>query len=91
MLNALYETSGQPATPLVALHNLPDHRVPFWHEVLYLFKTLSSRSTANFTPIPIPRLGHCDFTEEEALLGFALLVQKTTGLTLGGEGIPALP
>jgi len=82
MLNANYETTGQLNTPLVALHNLQDHRVPFWHEVIYWLKTLRGQSAEFYTVVPASGFGHCEPTVEEALDAFGLLIQKSTGLGL---------
>ena len=53
-LNAFYETTGALRTEEVALHNLPDPRVPFWHEILYWWKTLPSQSTNALYRYPRP-------------------------------------
>jgi hypothetical protein len=73
-----YETSGLSPEdpPLVALHNLADHRVPYAHVPLYALK---SDPAAPFITFPIslggiPRYGHCNFTPEEAALAFRCLV-----------------
>ena len=73
-----YETSGllPGDPPLVALHNLWDHRVPYDHVMLYTLKSDASAPIIKF-PIPlggIPRYGHCDFTAVEAALAFRCLI-----------------
>ena len=73
-----YETSGllPGDPPLVALHNLADHRVPYAYVRLYALK---SDPAGPFITFPfslggIPRYGHCNFTAEEAALAFQCLV-----------------
>lgn len=77
-----YQTSGELTNPLVTVHTKLDPIVPFWHEHLYKLKVLSSGSNSNFTKIPIHRYGHCNFTVEEVLAAFALLVFKVTSQDL---------
>jgi hypothetical protein len=56
-------------------HTLRDQQVPYCHEVLYLFKTLSSGPflTRHFN-VAIDRFEHCNFTVDEALGSFAILL-----------------
>jgi len=74
-----YETSGNLTSQLVSLHTIGDHRVPFWHEIFYFFKTLQPGLATNYSLIPIDRPGHCAFEPVEALAAFALLIGKSTG------------
>jgi pimeloyl-ACP methyl ester carboxylesterase len=84
----LHETTGELFSPLVTLHNIADPRVPFWHEVLYLFKTLRTGSTELFTPIPVSRFGHCNVEAAEALGALQLLVSQATGMEISvPEGV----
>ena len=73
-----YQTSGQLTIPLVTMHTIGDEIIPFWHEVLYQDKVKIS-SRGRFTPISIPRYGHCNFTGLEALAAFGLLVEQVAG------------
>lgn len=75
----LHETSGEPFSPLVTLHNFPDHRVPFRHEVQYQLKTQETGSTELFTPLPVFRFGHCNVEASEAVAALTLLVFQATG------------
>lgn len=78
-----YETSGALTVPLVTLHTTGDETIPFWHELLYLGKVRPS-GDGSFLPIPIFRYGHCNFTAEEVLAAFGLLVLQTTGQEVAG-------
>lgn len=73
-----YETSGSLKIPLVTLHTTGDPLVPFWHERLYAEK-LDPVSRQQVTPLPVRRYGHCAFTKDEVLVGFALLIFRVTG------------
>jgi len=59
----------------VTLHTLRDQQVPFFHEVLYAFKTLASGSffTRHFN-VAVDRFEHCNFTADEALVSFAIML-----------------
>jgi pimeloyl-ACP methyl ester carboxylesterase len=74
-----YQTTGRLKRPLVMLHTLADPIVPYWHEPLYWWKALLSGSLQHHVGIPILRYGHCNFTPQELLGAFALLVWKVTG------------
>lgn len=73
-----YQTSGNLQTPLVTMHNLLDPIVPYWHEALYTRKALHSGPFQHVN-IPVARYGHCNFTPEEVLAAFAILVYRTEG------------
>jgi hypothetical protein len=74
-MNTAYATTGVLQRPLVTLHTLRDQQVPYFHEVLYLLKTLSSGSflTRHFN-VAIDRFEHCNFTADEALGAFAIML-----------------
>jgi pimeloyl-ACP methyl ester carboxylesterase len=78
-INRYYQTSGKLKVPLVTMHTLGDPIVPYWHEPLYTGKTLFGGSVMKHINIPINRYGHCTFTAEEALAGFAVLNYMVTG------------
>ncbi len=78
-----YETSGALTLPLITLHTTGDETIPFWHELLYLGKVRLS-GNGSFLPIPIFRYGHCNFTANEVLAAFGLLVWQTTGREVAG-------
>jgi len=85
-MNTLYATTGVLARPLVTLHTLRDQQVPYVHEALYALKTLASGSfLTRHLNVPINRFEHCNFTAEEALFSFAIVLlydgalQEVTG------------
>lgn len=75
---ANYQTSGSLSRQLVVMHTTGDPIVPFWHALLYTQKVVKQGSLADYTLIPINRYGHCSFTPAEALLGFYIMVARST-------------
>jgi pimeloyl-ACP methyl ester carboxylesterase len=73
---AFYQTTGDLDRPLVTLHNIADPIVPLEHEFIY--STLVAREHKNqlLTLLPIHRYGHCNFTTNEILNAFGLMLQK---------------
>ena len=70
-----YNTTGVLSRPLITLHTLRDQQVPYAHEQIYALKTLLSGSLfTRHLPIPIDRFGHCNFTADEALFSFAVML-----------------
>lgn len=74
-----YDTTGQLNRPLVTLHNILDPTVPFRHELIYLGKALFSGRVHNLIVLPVPGYGHCNFTVEQVLGAFGLLLLQSTG------------
>jgi pimeloyl-ACP methyl ester carboxylesterase len=75
MNSPAYSTSGVLQRPLVTLHTLRDQQVPYWHEQLYALKTLASGSyLSRHLNIPIDRFEHCNFTTDEVLGSFAIML-----------------
>ncbi|RUA17113.1 MAG: hypothetical protein DSY55_02695 [Clostridia bacterium] len=74
-----YQTSGNLKIPIVTMHNLLDPIVPYWHEPLYRQKTLANGAFFSHINIPIFRYGHCNFTTEEVLAAFGILVFRVEG------------
>ncbi|MGE3509341.1 MAG: alpha/beta hydrolase family protein, partial [Vicinamibacterales bacterium] len=68
-----YRTTGKLSIPLFTLHTTGDDVVPIRQELLYLLKYEPS-GRGLFLPIPVSRYGHCNFTADEALRAFGLLV-----------------
>jgi hypothetical protein len=87
-MKSSYNTTGQLSIPLVTLHTLRDQQVPYFHEFLYNLKTLFQGSfLTEHVNIPINRFGHCNFTPDEALLGFGLMLLYAGEMdTLEGVG-----
>lgn len=80
-IEANYQTSGELAVPLVTLHTTLDQQVPYWHEKLYLRKTMRSGAWpelhAEYPPTKV--YGHCQFALDDVLGAFDLLVLMVTG------------
>ena len=74
-MHASYRTTGVLERPLITLHTLRDQQVPYFHEQIYDLKTLVSGSwLTRHVNIAIDRFGHCNFTQDEALFGFAVML-----------------
>jgi pimeloyl-ACP methyl ester carboxylesterase len=74
-MNTSYATTGVLQRPLVTLHTLRDQQVPYVHEQLYALKTLASGSLlTRHVPIAIDRFEHCNFTPQEVLSSFAIML-----------------
>ena len=74
-MQASYDTTGVLQRPLITLHTLRDQQIPYWHEQLYALKTIASGSyLTRHLNIPVDRFEHCNFTEEEVLVSFALML-----------------
>jgi pimeloyl-ACP methyl ester carboxylesterase len=71
-----YQPIGDLLRPLVTLHNLLDPVVPFQHELNYGKLVAQKRKSAFLSVLPVPRYGHCNFTIQEVLQAFALMVQQ---------------
>ena len=80
-----YEPTGEVSRPLVTLHTTHDPAVPYRHQLTYADRVRRSGSEGNVTQIPVLRYGHCEFSAEEVLGAFGLLVHQT-----GGTTVPAL-
>lgn len=70
-----YRTSGHLSIPLVSLHTTHDQVVPFWHELVYLFK-VDPVGRGRFLPLPVKRYGHCNFTTQEVVSAFGLAIAQ---------------
>jgi pimeloyl-ACP methyl ester carboxylesterase len=74
-MNQFYRTTGILQRPLITLHTLRDQQVPYWHETLYNLKTLASGSfLTRHLNIPVDRFEHCNFTKNDALFSFAVML-----------------
>ena len=87
-MRSQYNTTGQLSKPLVTMHTLLDQQVPYLHEFFFNLKTLSQGTfLTEHVNIPINRFGHCNFTPDEALLGFGLMLLYAGEMdTLEGVG-----
>jgi hypothetical protein len=74
-MKANYNTTGILTRPLITLHTLRDQQVPYWHEQLYALKTIASGSfLTRELPLAIDRFEHCNFTGQEVLTSFAIML-----------------
>jgi pimeloyl-ACP methyl ester carboxylesterase len=78
-IEQFYQPSGLLQRPLVTLHTTLDDVVPFRHELIYLTRVSDAGHSQFLTILPVPRYGHCVFTEQEILGAFALLIMKSRG------------
>lgn len=75
MNSPAYSTTGVLTRPLVTLHTLRDQQIPYWHEQIYALKTYASGSfLTRHLNIPIDRFEHCNFTTDEVLASFAIML-----------------
>lgn len=70
-----YEPTGQALKPIINLHTVFDPDVPYAHALSYQQRAQRAGMSANLLTVPVPRYGHCAFTLEELMFGFATLVQ----------------
>ena len=74
-MNTAYATTGVLQRPLITMHTTLDQQVPQWHQQLYSLKTLVRGTLYNkHLPITINRYGHCNFTQDDALQSFSLML-----------------
>jgi pimeloyl-ACP methyl ester carboxylesterase len=71
-----YEPTGNLHDPLVTLHNLFDPVVPFQHEIEYSSRVAKRKRSDLLTLLSSPGYGHCEFTPEEVIQAFTLMVQQ---------------
>lgn len=71
-----YQPNARLQRPLVALHTTQDPIVPFAHELLYSVRAFMEGTSPLFTVLSVPRYGHCNFTSQELLGAFSLLVRR---------------
>ncbi|GAB4207475.1 MAG: alpha/beta hydrolase [Roseiflexaceae bacterium] len=70
-----YQSTANTSKPLVTMHTTGDAIVPFWQQVLYDLR-YQGNGGSNHTPIVINRYGHCNFTNEETLAAFQVLLHR---------------
>jgi pimeloyl-ACP methyl ester carboxylesterase len=74
-MNTAYRTTGALTRPLITLHTKRDQQVPFFHQYLYALKTISAGTfLSRHLPISIDRFEHCNFTEDEVVASFAIML-----------------
>jgi hypothetical protein len=90
-MSTSYRTTGVLQRPLITLHTLRDQQVPYFHEPLYALKTLASGALIRrHLPIAIDRFGHCNFTPEEVLQTFTIMLLYDGGLLSVPAGLSPL-
>jgi hypothetical protein len=77
-----YETTGYITDPLVMMHTTLDPIQLIWNQTLYRLKVLAAGRTFYFAAYPVPRYGHCEFTDTEVVLGLYRLILKVKGQEL---------
>ena len=75
-LKRFFDTTGQLNRPVVTMHTVGDQIVPAWHERYYREKVFPENGRIMYTNQFIWRYGHCNFTKDEVLAGFELMVEK---------------
>lgn len=75
---AAYETAGRPGVPVVLPHTTGDELIRLDQTLLYWLKARPV-GAGRVIPLPFRRYGHCNFTTQELLLSFGLLVLQVTG------------
>ncbi len=83
-----FGTNGMVREPLVTMHTAGDPIVPFWHEQLYRQKIAENGNLFLFNHIPVGRYGHCNFTKDEVLQAFELMVAKVLAKELLSIPVP---
>jgi pimeloyl-ACP methyl ester carboxylesterase len=74
-MHSRYRTTGMLERPLITLHTLRDQQVPFVHEQLYNLKALAAGSLfTRHLSVPVDRFEHCNFTRDEVLFSFAIML-----------------
>ena len=73
-----YQPTGNLRKPLVTMHNSKDPNVPFEHEELYEQLVYESGLGGSLTKFEIedPKFGHCNFTANQVLDAFSLLLMQ---------------
>ncbi|HDH03388.1 MAG TPA: phthalyl amidase [Actinobacteria bacterium] len=78
--------NGDPAMPVLTLHNLGDLFVPILNEVVYANEVAANGSSDLLVQRAIRGVGHCDFTPEEFSTAFLDLVAWVeTGVKPDGD------
>jgi len=91
-IEAHYQTTGVLSAPIVTLHTILDQQVPYWHEELYLQKTMASGAwpELHVNYPPTMAYGHCQFGVFDVLGAFDVLVKMVTGEGLDLDSVEEL-
>jgi pimeloyl-ACP methyl ester carboxylesterase len=71
-----YRPTGNLRRPLVTLHNTLDPVVPFTHEEIYQNLVAQKHKSRFLTVMEVESYGHCDFTTQEVLQAFTVMIQQ---------------
>jgi pimeloyl-ACP methyl ester carboxylesterase len=71
-----YQPKGNLHGPLVTLHTTFDEVIPFQHEGSYSNLVAQKDKSALLSVLQVSRYGHCNFTEQEVVQAFQLMVQQ---------------
>jgi len=71
-----YQPKGNLHVPLVTLHTTMDEVVPFQHEETYSNLVAQKGKSAFLSISEVPRYGHCNFTAQDVIQAFELMVQQ---------------
>lgn len=77
-ISAFYETSGVLKRQMVLMHTTGDPVIPFQQSLGYLQKAVKAGSLTKVAYLPVQRYGHCNFTAPELVLGFYMMVFRST-------------
>jgi pimeloyl-ACP methyl ester carboxylesterase len=70
-----YDTTGSLSRPLITMHTTGDQQVPYLQNQIYTWKSLFAGSLfTHHLPFAINRYEHCNFTAEELLFGFIVML-----------------
>ncbi|MGE0357995.1 MAG: alpha/beta hydrolase family protein [Burkholderiales bacterium] len=70
-----YETTGTLTRPMVSMHTKRDQQVPFAHQQIYTVKSFLAGSLfARYLPVEVDRYEHCNFTLDELVWGFFVML-----------------
>jgi pimeloyl-ACP methyl ester carboxylesterase len=76
-VNQFYLTTGKLQRPLVTLHNIGDPLIPYSNELVYATRAIFSGSLSLLKPLPVFSYGHANFTAQQVLGAFGLLIQQS--------------
>jgi len=76
-MQQFYLTTGKLQKPLVTLHTTADPLIPFSNELTYATRAIFAGALPLLKPLPVFRYGHGNFTVQEVLGAFGLLVQQS--------------
>jgi len=74
-----YDPKGNLHDPLVTLHTLLDPLAPFREEIHYATSVVKKKKLAFLNILPVAGYGHCEFTTQDVIQAFGLMVQKAGG------------